>query len=182
MPKAKSKETTGFDALSQDNKEWMKSYEEKGWRFRFDADGWSASKDGHVDADGDEIFGSYDSFVMMMNTVEKAENDLSSDGTEKIDHDARGQAYLPGAEPIVVKELVDLAKDRNEAVREHKRLTARLVELNSDILNAASKHAKHFQIDPDTGSKVYAAAGIEIEITHTETEKVKTRVEEDEDE
>lgn len=176
----------GFKALSDENKEWLKSVEELGWIVEFDSASktWSASKDGYQPSTGETSFGPFDSFMLMMNIIEKEENDRGKSTTpeaEILTHDAKGQGYLPGNEVVAVPELIDLGKRRVEIVGRHKKATQELIEINEDILNAAEKFPQHFTTHPVSGSRIYKAAGVEIEIEHTEKDKVKTRLDSEDD-
>lgn len=177
--KAKGK-AAGFDALSDENREWLKEYEEKGWRVRFDEDGWHARNELIADENGDEFLGAFESFMVMMNTVEREEN--RAKGIEEVEEDAKGNKFLPGMGEIVVPELVELGKRRIEIVARHKAATQELIEVNEDILNAAEKYRDHFSMDEGSGSRIYKAAGIEIEIQRVEKDRVKTRLEYPDDE
>lgn len=163
----------GFDLLSKDDKAWVKSLEKLGWRFSYDRGfGWAADKEGLEDPDA---FHSFDSFMVMMNTVEAEERKIS--GLEIAEENAKGDRYLEGMGDVVVPELVALAKRRIAIVAEHKRLTQELIEVNEDCQNAAEKHKQHFTEDPVSHSLLYKGGGIELEIEHTEKTKVKTRLE-----
>lgn len=175
--KAKGK-AAGFDALSDENREWLKQLEESGWVFFFENGEWSASKG--VAEDGHEPLGPFESFMVMMNTVEREEN--RAKGIEEVEEDAKGNKFLPGMGEIVVPELVELGKRRIEIVARHKSATQELIEVNEDILNAAEKYRDHFSMDEGSGSRIYKAAGIEIEIQHVEKDRVKTRLEDPDDE
>ncbi len=176
---AKAKEepaAAGFDALSPDNKEWMKSFEERGWRFSYDPDGWDAVKD-----DQDEKLGPFDSFIMLMNTIEREEEKQA--GLEPAETDAAGNRFLPGTEPLSVKELDELIRVRCDAVRHFKQWSARIQEINEDCLNAFEKHRDHFLLDEESNKHVYTSpGGGKLRIRHVEKDKVETEMEDPEDE
>ncbi len=181
---AKAKEepaAAGFDALSPDNKEWMKSFEEKGWRFFFEGGEWSALR-GDVEEDGGEpALGPFDSFIMLMNTIEREEKKQA--GLEPAEMDASGNRFLPGTEPLSVKELDELIKVRCDAVRHFKQWSARIQEINEDCLNAFEKHRDHFLLDEESNKHVYTSpGGGKLRIRHVEKDKVETEMEDPEDE
>lgn len=188
-PKAKAVETkTGFGALSADNKKWMESLEEKGWLFEFDAEaGWSGKRKG----DHDETLevGPSDSFMVMINLAESADKEsagrvkeVDGSGLKKLTHDVKGQGYLPGSEPIVVEELVMVAKAYEDAKRARMKLTAEEKQRKNDLENIGHKYIEHFTL-ADDGTYVYHAAGIKIVREIEEVEKFKTSLDDpDEDE
>ncbi len=181
MAKAEKKTAAGFESLSGDNREWMKKYEESGWLFFFENGEWSATKgaaeDGH-----DEPLGPFDSFMVMMNMVEQEERKAAAgDGLVAVEEDARGNRYLPGTEPVLVKELVDAAKAYETVKRARMKLTAEEKEKKDELINITHKHKDHFTVDEE-GKLIYHAAGITIIRTIEEVEKIKTKLDGTDDE
>lgn len=192
-------EKKGFSGLGKEDKDWINAAEEAGWLISFDSDEdtWSAVKES-------ENIQGQQTFIELINEVERIEevvyhgNPFSvkameldggadtedlPDGMATVDEDIRGNRFLPGTEPLVVKELDDLIRERVGIVREHKRLTARIVEINEDCLNAYIKHKDHFITDEETGKEVYTSpGGGTLRIRHVAKDKVETSIEDpDED-
>lgn len=185
MAKAKTKteaasSATGFEALSAENREWMKSFEEKGWMFFFTDSEWSASKG--TAEDGHAALGPFASFMAMMNMVEKAQR--AEDGLEVVDSDIKGNVYLPGTEPLSVPFLDSLARRRINLVREFKTASQAVSEINQDILNAYNddRYRQHFVLDEASGKHEYkAAGGGGLRINHKTVDKVESFDEETEE-
>lgn len=170
----------GFEVLSDENRQWMKSLEGSGWMFTFENGEWAASKG--ADEDGAGSLGPFDSFMVMMNMVEQNERQAAiGDGTVIADVDAKGRPYLPEMGEVVVKELVDAAKVYEEVKRARMKLTAEEKEKKDDLINISHKYKEHFTED-ESGDLVYHAAGITIIRTIEEVEKIKTKLDGTDDE
>jgi hypothetical protein len=88
-------------------------------------------------------------------------------------HDAQGQAYAPGMEPLGIPELIDKAREIIADKAEHARLTKKLKEVKPVIRELCKKYAEHFTADDnDPNTKWYRAAGVKIKFAHTEEEDV----------
>jgi hypothetical protein len=157
----------------------MKSYEDRGWRFAYEETGWAAHRD---DLEDPDAFHSFESFMVMMNMVEKTQN--AEDGVEAVESDIKGNSYLPGTEPLSVPYLDKLTQRRIALVREFKTASQAVSEINEDILNAFGdeKYRKHFVLDNGTGKHTYlAAGGGGLRINHKTVDKVESFDEEAED-
>ncbi len=171
----------GFEILSDDNRQWMKSLEGSGWMFTFEENQWTAFKNASENGDGDPL-GPFDSFMVMMNMVEQTERKTAAgDGTVIAEVDAKGRPYLPEMGEVVVKELVDAAKTYEEVKRARMKLTAEEKEKKDDLINISHKYKEHFTED-ESGDLVYHAAGITIIRTIEEVEKIKTKLDGTDDE
>lgn len=179
MAKQVKKKETGFAALSAENREWLKQYEDLGWLVEFDNDQWTGTK--KVDGSDAITIGPSDAFTLVMNQIENAEiNHALGDeklpkGHAKAKADARGNTYLPGTEPIVVQELVDAAKEYEEVKRARMKLTAEEKDAKDALINIAHKYEEHFTEGED-GELVYHAAGISVIRIVDKTEKIKTKL------
>ncbi len=180
MPKAKPKEeaATGFSALSADDNQWIRSLEDAGWRFEFDkAAGWTANKDGIVDESGNEVFGPFDAFTMMMNMVERAEK--RSQGLTAVEETSKGRK-LPGAHEYSNAELDELSARRGEAVAAFKLAQKKISTINEECLNAYSSHPEHFVLNEATGKHEYVSPdGHGIRIRHDTVDKVESFTEQE---
>lgn len=98
--------------------------------------------------------------------------------TTKADADARGNAYLPGQEPIVVKELIDAAKLELEAKAAFGEARNTLLVHQQDLKRVIDANREHFTATENGDLLVYEAAGVRIEVDIKE--KVKTSEPKDE--
>lgn len=163
-------EPTGFASLSQEDREWLINFEAVGWTFNFDADAWSATK-------ADEIIEDCETFVELMNEVERSEKTFSADGVAPVKEDVKGNTYLPGVEPLSVPYLDNLTQRRINLVREFKTASQAVGEINQDILNAFNddKYRPHFVLDNATGKHQYkATGGGGLRINHKTVDKVES--------
>lgn len=107
-------------------------------------------------------------------------NDITEGGggeVEKITADANGNQYLPGAEPLVVKELNDAAIDYDRKKRERMLMQAQESEAKSYLASVAQRNRHHFYKDDETGNLIYQAGGVTVTITHKEEEVISAKVE-----
>lgn len=121
--KAKTKNAMPFSELSDDNREWLKSYEERGWLASYDADGYSATKTFAVNEEPVTV-GPCDAFMVMMNLVEKAENERN--GTAEAvasGTDPNPMGKLPGMEEPEIDELNLQADNCIAALEKRKQAT-----------------------------------------------------------
>lgn len=101
----------------------------------------------------------------------------NNSGLTPIDADANGQAYMPGMEPVVIKELVDCVKDIETNLKPaFAAARDALVVAQDQLSDIAHKNIQHFVKDEVTGKSVYHAAGVKVEIFF-EKEKIKTALE-----
>ena len=170
-------EPKGFKSITQEDREWLLGFEAVGWTVDFDEDGgdegngaWSANK-------ADEALEGFETYVELMNEVERVESSVFADGVAPVKSDIKGNTYLPGAEPLSVPYLDNLTQRRIALVREFKTAAAAVGEINTDILNAYNddKYQPHFVLDNNTGKHQYnAAGGGGLRINHRTVDKVES--------
>lgn len=96
---------------------------------------------------------------------------------KKQTHDAKGQGFIPGAEPLVIPELNAAATAYDTTKRARMKLTAQEVEDKAELARVAQKHRQHFAKDEITGNLIYSAGGVTVTITHEEKETVNAKIE-----
>lgn len=101
-------------------------------------------------------------------------------GPEPAEADASGNRYLPGAEPLVIKEIVELVTDI-ELTKKPEFAAARdaLLSAQAELSEACHRNIEHFTPLDDNNTRTYAVAldGRKIEVKITlEKEKIKTKL------
>lgn len=109
------------------------------------------------------------------------ENDINGDeGIETINSDAKGNGYLPGTEPVVVKPLIEKVKEL-ETILKPNFAAARdaLVKGKTELADLVHNNMQHFTKQPN-GEMVYSAAGATITVK-MEKEVIKTDLDDESD-
>lgn len=109
------------------------------------------------------------------NTENSEVNSEMSEATEGKD----GSGYLPGTAPIVIKKLVNKAKQIETTLKPNF-ASARdaLVAGKEELKMLAHENIDHFSEPDEDGTRTYHAGGVTIEITF-EKEKIVTKLDDD---
>jgi hypothetical protein len=112
-------------------------------------------------------------------TVEPVEGSGVDTELEEMESDSKGNTFLPGTAPVVVKELIDCAKEIELVLKpDFGRARDALVAANDTLADLAHKHIDLFSEADASGTRVYKVGGVIISITF-EKEKIKTKLVED---
>lgn len=155
-------------------------------------DGVYSAARGTEGSDGYEFFGPCSSASALHTKVklgakpqqftDRDETEDLPEGSEKLTEDSNGQKYLPGQEPVVLKNLSDWIKQRHEVALQLNGLRIKVRELNDLIIAEMHKREDQLPKNPDTGSLTYRVGDIIAELDVTESEKLKTRTANSDDE
>jgi len=150
------------------------------WKPQYTDDGWIATK-------GQKIAGPFSGMVELRAAVKAGGRDVSAptestpengDGskTVKVKHNSKGQGYIPGTEPVEIKELTDAGLAYRATTVEILSLQEQQKREREAVIGLLKKHNQELQIDPSTGETYYVAGGdIKIWIEVKEVEKLKTK-------
>lgn len=139
---AKAKAAMPFSELSDDNRDWLKSFEKKGWLVSFEADGYTATKTFAADEEP-FVIPACDSFMVMMNLMEKAETDRNGGPAEDLDDEAEAgtpSTRLPGMEEPPIEELNRQADACIDALAKRKQATAASKDQDDIMRQMMHKH------------------------------------------
>lgn len=161
----------------------MDELKQLGWRVENLESGFSA-----YEINGDRRIGPFTSVAQLVEAVKAEvgdkidlplEDTASSDESEpaevELTENSSGQQYIPGAGPIVNKELFNFASEHFRIKNERMELSRLEKEAKDNLEFAAQKHIHLFKTDPDTGLMTYRAGDVVIELEKTEGVKLKTR-------
>lgn len=87
----------------------------------------------------------------------------------KLSVDIFGNPYLPGQEPVVVKEMFEEAKAYEDAKTERMRLTKKESEGKQKLTGLARKYRDLFEESSDGMQFQYACGGIIVEVDRSES-------------
>lgn len=92
-----------------------------------------------------------------------------------------GKTFLPGAEPIVVKALVEQVINIEEYLKPAFAVARdALMSAQTELSRLAHENIQHFSPPDEEGKRVYSGGGVIVEITF-EKEKIKGKVVKDDE-
>ena len=155
-----------------------------GWQPQSTDDGWIATK-------GKKIAGPFSGMVELRAAVKAGGKDINAEPaagqenvvkTVKVKQNSKGQGYIPGTEPIEIKELTDAGLAYRATTVEILSLQEQQKREKAIVIGLLKKHNSELQVDAETGERYYVAGGdIKIWIEVNESEKLKTKQLTDED-
>lgn len=151
-----------------------------GWRTENLDSGFSA-----YEINGERKIGPFDSMAELTKAVKEevgnrldlppSENSADEPELSTLDADSKGNTYLPGHGPQVIKELADAAIEYDRIKMERVNLSAKEKEAKDTLTALMKKYEDRLEVDPDTGEKLYTAGDVTAVLVVTESETVKTR-------
>lgn len=134
-------------------------------------------------------FGPFESLVILHNEIrdEVAKHptvkpEPEGDGVIEVDETEKGRR-LPGMGVRVVKSLDELIKRRVAATKVFTEASAKVQEVNKEILDAFEANRSHFVEYPEKKKHIYKSpAGGELRIKHSVTDTIETVLGDDEEE
>lgn len=113
---------------------------------------------------------------MEQNYGESSVDGTSESELEELAEGKGGKTYLPGAEPVVVKALVEQVIEIEEVLKpEFASARDALMNGQTNLSKLAHENIQHFTPPDQDGKRVYEGGGVRVEITF-EKEKIKGKV------